>query len=128
MNNVLIVGAGNMGEAMLKGWLKANNMLKQVYVREPDPSNWLKKIHNEKKILLNPSNIIGKIDAIKPDGTIMDGASHEDSTGKILQVKELKYFIQEISPSRNEIRIVPQKIKDNKYSFIIYFISTPSWI
>ena len=70
MNNVLIVGAGNMGEAMLKGWLKANNMLKQVYVREPDPSNWLKKIHNEKKILLNPSNIIGKIDvgifAVKP--------------------------------------------------------------
>ena len=45
-----------------------------------------------------------------PDGTIMDGASHEDSTGKILQVKELKYFIQEISPSRNEIRIVPQKM------------------
>ena len=41
MNNVLIVGAGNMGEAMLKGWLKANNMLKQVYVREPDPSNCL---------------------------------------------------------------------------------------
>ena len=52
---------------------------------------------------------------VMPDGTIMDGASHEDSTGKILQVKELKYFIQEISPSRNEIRIVPQKIKDNKY-------------
>jgi pyrroline-5-carboxylate reductase len=49
MNNVLIVGAGNMGEAMLKGWLKANNMLKQVYVREPDPSNWLKKVHKEKK-------------------------------------------------------------------------------
>ena len=52
---------------------------------------------------------------VMPDGTIMDGESHEDSTGKILQVKELKYFIQEISPSRNEIRIVPQKIKDNKY-------------
>ena len=52
---------------------------------------------------------------VMPDGTIMDGASHEDSTGKILQVKELKYFIQEISPSRNEIRIVPQKVKDNKY-------------
>mgnify|MGYP003152678629 CR=1 FL=1 len=52
---------------------------------------------------------------VMPDGTIMDGASHEDSTGKILQVKELKYFIQAISPSRNEIRIVPQKIKDNKY-------------
>ena len=58
---------------------------------------------------------------VMPDGTIMDGESHEDSTGKILQVKELKYFIQEISPSRNEIRIVPQKIKDDKYigSFIL---------
>ena len=52
---------------------------------------------------------------VMPDGTIMDGESHKDSTGKILQVKELKYFIQEISPSRNEIRIVPQKIKDDKY-------------
>tara|TARA_E500000305_G_C4026201_1_gene241932 strand:- start:2241 stop:3629 length:1389 start_codon:yes stop_codon:yes gene_type:complete len=52
---------------------------------------------------------------VMPDGTIMDGVSHENSTGKILQVKELKYFIQEISPSRNEIRIVPQKIKDTKY-------------
>jgi len=52
---------------------------------------------------------------VMPDGTIMDGASHEETTGKVLQVKELKYFIQEISPSRNEIRIVPQKIKDTKY-------------
>ncbi len=52
---------------------------------------------------------------VMPDGIIMDGASHEETTGKVLQVKELKYFIQEISPSRNEIRIVPQKIKDTKY-------------
>ena len=57
---------------------------------------------------------------VMPDGTIMDGESHENTTGKILQIKELKYFIQEISPSRNEIRIVPQKLKDKKYinSFI----------
>ena len=52
---------------------------------------------------------------VMPDGTIMDGATHEDTTGRVLQVKELKYFIQEISPSRNEVRIVPQKIKDAKY-------------
>ena len=57
---------------------------------------------------------------VMPDGTIMDGDSHENSTGKILQLKELKYFIQEISPSRSEVRIVAQKIKDNDYlnSFI----------
>lgn len=52
---------------------------------------------------------------VMPDGTIMDGDSHENTTGKILQIKELKYFIQEISPSRNEVRIVPQKLKDKKY-------------
>ena len=52
---------------------------------------------------------------VMPDGTIMDGESHENTTGKVLQIKELKYFIQEISPSRDEVRIVPQKLKDKKY-------------
>lgn len=57
---------------------------------------------------------------VMPDGTIMDGDSHENSSGKVLQLKELKYFIQEISPSRTEIRIAAQKIRDNNYlnSFI----------
>ena len=72
MNKVLIVGAGNMGEAMLKGWLKANNMLKQVYVREPDPSNWLKKIHNEKKILLKHPIDLVRVDNIKYENLTND--------------------------------------------------------
>ena len=54
MNNVLIVGAGNMGEAMLRGWVKTPNELNQLYVREPNPSNWLKKMNYDKKIKLNP--------------------------------------------------------------------------
>ena len=48
MNKVLIVGSGNMGEAMLRGWVKASNELIKIYVREPNPSNWLKKMNDTK--------------------------------------------------------------------------------
>ena len=40
---------------------------------------------------------------VMPDGTIMDGESHEDSEGIILRLLELKYFIQQISGTRREI-------------------------
>ena len=61
---------------------------------------------------------------VMPDGTIMDGESHEDSEGIILRLLELKYFIQEISGTRREIRILPQEIKDIEY--INRFLSLPS--
>ena len=70
MNKVLIVGSGNMGEAMLRGWVKASNELTKIYVREPNPSNWLKKMNATKKITLNPLDIKGQINvcifAVKP--------------------------------------------------------------
>jgi len=117
MNNVLIVGAGNMGEAMLKGWLKANNMLKQVYVREPDPSNWLKKVHNEKKILLNPSNIIGKIDvgifAVKPqvaEKVILDtkiDLSKESFIISVIAGKDFNFFDKVFDVPYPVVRVMP---------------------
>jgi len=61
---------------------------------------------------------------IMPDGTIMDGPNHEASENKILRLLEFKYFIQEISSTRREIRILPQEIKDKKY--ISDFLSLPS--
>ena len=70
MKKVLIVGSGNMGEAMLRGWVKASNELTKIYVREPNPSNWLKKMNDTKKITLNPLDIKGQINvcifAVKP--------------------------------------------------------------
>ena len=117
MNNVLIVGAGNMGEAMLKGWLKANNMLKQVYVREPDPSNWLKKVHNEKKILLNPSNIIGKIDvgifAVKPqvaEKVILDtkiDLSKKSFVISVIAGKDFNFFDKVFDVPYPVVRVMP---------------------
>ena len=61
---------------------------------------------------------------VMPDGTIMDGESHEDSEGIILRLLELKYFIQQISGTRREIRILPQEINDLDY--INKFLSLPS--
>ena len=61
---------------------------------------------------------------IMPDGTIMDGPNHEASENKILRLLEFKYFIQEISSTRREIRILPQEIKDKKY--INQFLSLAS--
>lgn len=52
---------------------------------------------------------------VMPDGTIMDGESHETSEGIILRLLELKYFIQQISGTRREIRILPQEINDLNY-------------
>ena len=48
------------------------------------------------------------------DGTIMSGAEHSDASFPLF-LKENKYLIQEISPSRNEVRLISQNIKDNEY-------------
>ena len=85
MNKVLIVGSGNMGEAMLRGWVKASNEQTKIYVREPNPSNWLKKMNAKKKITLNPLDIKGQINvcifAVKPqvaEQVIKDNKNLED--------------------------------------------------
>ena len=48
------------------------------------------------------------------DGTLMSGPVHTDGSIE-LSIKENKYFIQEISPTRNEIRLAPQNINDTSY-------------
>lgn len=40
---------------------------------------------------------------------------YDPSTDTEDMIKEYKYFVQEISPSRREIRLLPQGISDNKY-------------
>ena len=58
-----MVGSGNMGEAMLRGWMKATIESNKFYVREPNPSNWLKKMNDTKTITLNP---LDKKNAVHP--------------------------------------------------------------
>ena len=68
--SVLLVGAGRMGSALLKGWRA--NKLKSVIVVEPKPSAEIKKLAKAKAITLvaAPSQVKGKVEtcivAIKP--------------------------------------------------------------
>lgn len=68
--SILLIGAGRMGSALLKGWLKSG--LKSIAVVEPKPSPDLQKLARAKKIQLvgAPSQVKGKISvcivAIKP--------------------------------------------------------------
>ena len=56
-----------------------------------------------------------------PGGTIMTGREHSD-TSKVLFLKEYKYFIHEISPSRKEVRLAPQPIDDDRYLNDFYYV------
>lgn len=68
--SILLVGAGRMGSALLKGWLKTG--LKSITVVEPRPSAELRKLAKAKKIALvaAPSQVRQKpsvcLVAIKP--------------------------------------------------------------
>jgi pyrroline-5-carboxylate reductase len=68
--SILLIGAGRMGSALLKGWLKSG--VKPIQVVEPKPSPELRKLAKAKKISLfaAPSQVKGKpavcVVAIKP--------------------------------------------------------------
>ena len=51
---------------------------------------------------------------VMENGHIMKGEEHSDGSER-LYIKENKYLIHEISPSRNEVRVIPQNIDDKKY-------------
>jgi pyrroline-5-carboxylate reductase len=67
---ILLIGAGRMGSALLKGWLKTG--LKSINVVEPKPSAELRKLARAKKIALfaAPSSVKQKpsvcVIAVKP--------------------------------------------------------------
>ena len=48
--SILLIGAGRMGSALLKGWLKTG--AKSIQVVEPRPSPELRKLAKAKKISL----------------------------------------------------------------------------
>ncbi len=52
---------------------------------------------------------------INDDGVIFKGQKGDTGAPEELDIRELKYFIQAISPSRKEIRLAPLDIKLEKY-------------
>ena len=67
---LLLIGVGNMGEAMLRSWIKIQVNGISFIVLEPRPSDWLTNLSKKGLVQLNPSKIINRIDvcvlAIKP--------------------------------------------------------------
>ena len=67
---LLIIGAGNMGEAMLKSWVQTQIDKISVLVLEPSPSDWLKSLFEKDLVELNPRKFPRQIDicvfAVKP--------------------------------------------------------------
>jgi len=77
--------------------------------------NFLRKLAGSDETVLVDENGTIYTDFHRMDGgRLMSGTEHSD-TAVNLFVKENKYFIQEISPSRTEIRVVPQNISDSRY-------------
>ena len=57
---------------------------------------------------------------VMDNGNIMKGAEHTDGAERLL-LKENKYLVQEISPTRTEVRVISQNIDDEKYKNDLFF-------
>ena len=80
--------------------------------------NFLRKIAGSHETVLVDSNgIIFNTQNYHTmlNGKIMTGLQHNDETSEELFIKENKYLIHEISPSRTELRITTQNIRDRQY-------------
>jgi len=57
---VLLIGAGRMGGALLRGWLK-DGSFSPIHIVEPKPSPELRRLHKARKIVLQPRFDPGKL-------------------------------------------------------------------
>ena len=64
---ILLIGAGRMGTALIKGWLK--NKLTPIVAVEPKPAPELKKLAKTRGLTLGPS--LGKIPNANPRACVV---------------------------------------------------------
>ena len=84
--------------------------------------NFLRKIAGSYETVLTDTNnkIYNGPFHVMDNGNIMKGAEHTDGAEQLF-IKENKYLVQEISPTRTEIRVVGQNIDDEKYNQDLFF-------
>ena len=77
--------------------------------------NFLRKVAGSYESVLvdNDNNIYDGEYHVLPNGKIRAGSP--GSNGINLYLKEYKYYIHEISPSRSEVRLAPQNISEGRY-------------
>ena len=114
---LLIIGAGNMGEAMLKSWVQPQTNQISLFVLEPSPSDWLKSVFGKGLLELNPRKIPNEIDicvlAVKPQKL---GEVLEENQSKICKNtlivsvvagKDFQFFQSYFGKDQSIIRVMP---------------------
>jgi hypothetical protein len=84
--------------------------------------NFLRKTAGSYETVLVDSNnkIYNGPFHVMDNGNIMKGAEHTDGAERLL-LKENKYLVQQISPTRTEVRVISQNIDDEKYKNDLFF-------
>jgi len=84
--------------------------------------NFLRKTAGSYETVLTDTNnrIYNGPFHVMDNGNIMKGAEHTDGAERLF-IKENKYIVQEISPTRTEVRIIGQNIDDEKYKNDLFF-------
>ena len=86
-DNILIVGAGNMGLAFLSALLDNKVNPKQIFILENNPIQKLKKINKTRKFnLINSISLNNTVDRIKVE------ESKDSKSGIVTTAEELKCF------------------------------------
>ena len=114
---LLVIGAGNMGEAMLKSWVQTQIDEISVLVLEPNPSDWLKSLFGKGLVELNPRKIPKQIDicvlAVKPQKlaeVLEENRSKICKKTLIVSVvagKDFNFFQSYFEKNQSIIRVMP---------------------
>ena len=112
---IVIFGCGNMGEAILSTWLEEGVKKENIYIIDPNPSNWLL---NQKKYGLNLNHVFPKkaeicLIAVKPqiiNSVIKDLKKFDVNKTIFLSIvagKKFEFFEEKINSNVKLVRAMP---------------------
>ncbi len=115
INNIVIFGCGNMGEAIVSSWIEEGIEKKKLHVFDPSPSKWL-EFHQNEGINLN-QNIPSVVDlcliAVKPQNLksiFSDLQKFNFNKTLFLSIvagKKFNFFEENLDKNIRLIRIMP---------------------
>ena len=114
---LLLIGVGNMGEAMLRSWIQSQLSEISFLVLEPRPSVWLKNASKKGLLELNPSKFVKSIDvcilAVKPQkleevlAVNQERLSQETLIISVVAGKKFRQFYECLGNKQPIIRVMP---------------------
>ena len=114
---LLLIGVGNMGEAMLRSWVRSQANGVSFIALEPSPSDWLVNLSKKGLVELNPSKITNIIDvcvlAIKPqklEEVLAEHCERISQTTLVISVvagKKFGFLYEFLGKGQPIIRVMP---------------------